>query len=177
LGKIKTFVLIVFYMKNEFLYNTPLGKLLLQSNDVEITSILFMDEKSGMQNLPTNIHNPIIENCIHQLQAYFDGNLKIFTIPTQQQGTEFQQTVWQALTTIPYGKTISYLQLSKQINNPKAIRAVGTTNGKNKLSIVVPCHRVIGSNGSLTGYSGGLWRKNWLLAHEAKYANGVATLF
>ena len=94
-----------------------------------------------------------------------------------QAGTSFQQTVWAALRHIPHGKTLSYLQLSKNIGNKKAIRAVGAANGKNNIVIIVPCHRVIGSNGTLVGYGGDLWRKQWLLAHEAKYCNGVQMLF
>lgn len=159
-----------------YLYNSPLGKLILQSNGVELTSALFFDELKSKPELTIQT-DEVLQQCIHQLQLYFEGKLKTFTVPIGQQGTAFQQTVWQALTNIPYGKTISYLQLSKQIHNPKAIRAVGTTNGKNQISILVPCHRVIGTNGSLTGYSGGLWRKKWLLAHEAKHAYGVTTLF
>lgn len=163
-------------MIHQQVYQSPLGHLLIQSNSKVITAVLFIeDELANKQELHQT--DAIIEICIQQLQAYFTGTLKIFTVPFLQEGTAFQQTVWQALTTIDYGKTLSYLQLSKQIKNPKAIRAVGTTNGKNQLSIIVPCHRVIGSNGSLTGYSGGLWRKNWLLAHEAKYEYGVTTLF
>lgn len=95
----------------------------------------------------------------------------------QQIGTAFQQKVWEELTHIPYGETLSYLELSRRIGDVKAIRAVGTANGRNNLSIVVPCHRVIGQNGQLTGYGGGLWRKDWLLKHEAKWAKGVLTLF
>ena len=108
---------------------------------------------------------------------YFSGHRSKFELPLQQQGTGFQQKVWSELQRINYGRTISYLELSKRIENIKAIRAVGTANGCNAISIIVPCHRVIGNNGDLTGYSGDLWRKKWLLDHEAKYANGVQTLF
>jgi methylated-DNA-[protein]-cysteine S-methyltransferase len=111
------------------------------------------------------------------LLRYFNGQLTKFDLPLQQEGTAFQQKVWSELQLINYGKTISYLELSKRIENVKAIRAVGTANGCNAISIIVPCHRVIGSNGDLTGYSGDLWRKKWLLDHEAKWANGVQTLF
>jgi methylated-DNA-[protein]-cysteine S-methyltransferase len=112
-----------------------------------------------------------------QLDEYFEGSRKDFDFPFRQKGTPFQLGVWDELLNIPYGKTISYLQLSQRLGNVKAIRAVGTANGRNNLPIVVPCHRVIGSNGSLTGYGGGLWRKQWLLEHENKYAHGVALLF
>ena len=121
--------------------------------------------------------HPLIQQCIDQLNEYFEGSRKTFNIPLQQEGTPFQQKVWAQLLNIGYGKTISYLTLSKQIGDTKAIRAVGTTNGKNQIAIIVPCHRVIGSDGSLTGYAGELWRKKWLLDHEGKFANGVQTLF
>ena len=143
-----------------------------------ITSLIFEKEKKVTP--PDGIiddENILIKNCKQQLTAYFNGTRREFDLPIQQNGTAFQQKIWTALQQIPYGKTISYLELSKRTGDIKAIRAVGTTNGKNQLSIVVPCHRVIGSNGDLTGYSGGLWRKKWLLEHEEKFAHGVQTLF
>lgn len=143
-----------------------------------ITSLIFEKEKKVTP--PDGIiddQNILIKNCKQQLTAYFNGTKREFDLPIQQNGTAFQQKIWAALQQIPYGKTISYLELSKRTGDIKAIRAVGTTNGKNQLSIVVPCHRVIGSNGDLTGYSGGLWRKKWLLEHEEKFAHGVQTLF
>lgn len=143
-----------------------------------ITSLIFEKEKKVTP--PDGIiddENILIKNCKQQLTAYFNGTKREFDLPIQQNGTAFQQKIWTALQQIPYGKTISYLELSKRTGDIKAIRAVGTTNGKNQLSIVVPCHRVIGSNGDLTGYSGGLWRKKWLLEHEEKFAHGVQTLF
>ena len=100
-----------------------------------------------------------------------------FSVPVAQTGSDFQQGVWAELLKIPFGETISYLELSKRIGDVKAIRAVGTTNGKNQIAIIVPCHRVIGSNGTLTGYAGGLWRKQWLLEHEMKIKHGVRMLF
>lgn len=113
-----------------------------------------------------------------QLDEYFEGKRLIFDFPFRQKGSDFQQDVWQNLCGIPYGKTISYAQLSKTMNNPLAIRAIASANGKNSLWIVVPCHRVIGSDGSLTGYAGGLWRKQWLLQHEARVQGvGQISLF
>ena len=103
-----------------------------------------------------------------QLQAYFAGELRDFELPLAAEGTPFQQRVWRALCDIPYGETISYGELARRIGQPTASRAVGLANGQNPISIVVPCHRVIGANGSLTGYGGGLARKRWLLAHESK---------
>jgi methylated-DNA-[protein]-cysteine S-methyltransferase len=110
---------------------------------------------------------PIMQESIAQLSAYLTKDLKKFDLPFRHYGTDFQLKVWEELYRIPWGQTISYLELSKRIGNPKAIRAVGTTNGSNRISIIVPCHRVIGSNGSLVGYGGDLWRKKWLLEHES----------
>ena len=108
----------------------------------------------------------IFNEVISQLQDYFDGKRKEFTFAINPIGSEFQKKVWQELLQIPFGKTCSYLDLSKKLGDVKAIRAVAAANGKNPLWIVIPCHRVIGSDGSLTGYAGGLWRKKWLLEHE-----------
>ena len=107
-----------------------------------------------------------MEDAIIQLQEYFEGKRKQFTIRLNPQGTNFQKKVWQKLLEIPFGTTISYQQLSNQLGDSKAIRAVANANSKNPLWIIIPCHRVIGSDGSLTGYAGGLWRKKWLLEHE-----------
>lgn len=120
---------------------------------------------------------PMIIHCIEQLIQYFQGERRIFEFPLHQEGTPFQQEVWSLLTAIPYGRTISYLQLATRTGDPKATRAVASANGKNNIAIVVPCHRVIGSNKELIGYGGGLWRKKWLLEHEMKIAYGVQTLF
>jgi methylated-DNA-[protein]-cysteine S-methyltransferase len=111
------------------------------------------------------------------LDEYFLGERKIFDFPIYQEGTDFQQKIWKELIQIPCGKTITYLQLAQPIGNVKAIRAATAPNGRNLLWITVSCHRVIGSNGSLTGYAGGLPMKKWLLEHENKYANGVSLLF
>ena len=107
-----------------------------------------------------------LKEAVQQLQEYFEGIRTEFTFKLNPKGTEFQQKVWKELLNIPFGKTTSYLELSKKLGDVKAIRAVASANGKNPLWIVVPCHRVIGSDGSLTGYAGGLWRKQWLLEHE-----------
>ncbi len=161
-----------------YTYHSPLGVLTIHADDVAVTAILFATKEhngSVVQNEATD--HPLIKECCKQLDEYFAGNRKSFDLPLQQTGTDFQQKVWEELTRIQYGKTISYMELSKRIGDTKAIRAVGTTNGKNKLAIIVPCHRVIGSNGSLTGYAGELWRKQWLLEHESKFGNGVQVLF
>ncbi len=163
-------------------YRSPVGILEIRADENAITAIHFVnvqkrvavDESMIRLEAPGSV---VIMNCISQLEDYFIGKRKTFDIPLKQSGTDFQQSVWQKLLSIPYGNTISYLELSKRIGNTKAIRAVGTANGSNNIAIIVPCHRVIGSNGDLIGYAGDLWRKKWLLEHEGKFANGVQTLF
>jgi methylated-DNA-[protein]-cysteine S-methyltransferase len=145
-------------------YQTPLGIAKITEEDEFITSVSILDDKFEI----TQVQTPGLQKAIKQLDEYFAGERKIFELPLRQQGTEFQQQVWEQLLQIEYGATISYLQQSKLMNNPLGIRAIASANGKNNLWIIVPCHRVIGSNGSLTGYAGGLWRKKWLLDHEAK---------
>ncbi|RYY40760.1 MAG: methylated-DNA--[protein]-cysteine S-methyltransferase [Chitinophagaceae bacterium] len=153
--------------------STPIGFLHISSEDGKISVIHFSDEPlEGRYDKA-----PELEACMRQLEEYFAGSRTVFDFPMQQNGTEFQQRVWQGLLAIPFGRTQSYMELSKRLGDVKAIRAVGTANGRNNLAIVVPCHRVIGSDRSLTGYAGGLHRKQWLLAHEAKFARGVQTLF
>jgi methylated-DNA-[protein]-cysteine S-methyltransferase len=142
--------------------NSPLGitKIEGDGNGISIISVLSEGEISA--KIPK-----ILQEAVTQLQDYFEGNRTEFTFKLNPKGTEFQQKVWQELCNIPFGKTTSYLDLSKKLGDVKAIRAVASANGKNPLWIVVPCHRVIGSDGSLTGYAGGLWRKQWLLDHES----------
>lgn len=161
-------------MQQEFFLNTPLGTMLMKFDETSINELSFVD-KDGMSTADINsisILNPVAEKCINQLEEYFYGKRETFDLPLSQPGTDFQQSVWNQLQKINYGKTISYLTLSKQLGNVKAIRAVGTANGKNQIAIIVPCHRVIGSDGTLVGYAGELWRKKWLLQHEAKMING-----
>ncbi|MCL6274387.1 methylated-DNA--[protein]-cysteine S-methyltransferase [Muricauda sp. 2012CJ35-5] len=117
-------------------------------------------------DVPIGIIPEVLEDAIYQFREYFEGTRKSFNLKLNPEGTDFQKKVWDLLQEIPYGKTISYLELSKRLGDPKAIRAVAAANGKNPLWIVIPCHRVIGSNGDLTGYAGGLHRKKWLLEHE-----------
>ena len=163
-------------------YKSPLGVLEIKSNGNAISDVLFINSWKGAKINEADIEfvkpkSTILKSCIKQLDEYFAGTITDFNINILQIGTEFQQTVWTELCNIPYGRTISYLELSKRIGNVKAIRAVGTANGNNSVSIIVPCHRVIGSKGDLIGYGGDLWRKKWLLEHEGKIANGVQTLF
>ena len=126
----------------------------------------------GVEQLPA-----LAIQAIEQLIQYFQGQRRTFDLPINQHGTDFQQKVWHELVNIPYGKTISYLELSRRLGDPKVIRAAASANGKNNICIIVPCHRVIGSNRELVGYAGGLGRKKWLLQLENKIANGVQTLF
>lgn len=155
---------------------SPVGKINIHATDEAIHAVQFVKTDTDAA-LSTESPHPLIQQCILQLQEYFEGKRKTFDLPLQQKGSAFQQNVWAQLLNISYGKTISYLELSKRVGDVKAIRAVGTANGKNQLAIIIPCHRVIGSDGSLTGYAGELWRKKWLLEHEGKFANGVQTLF
>jgi len=163
-------------------FQSPIGIIEIKASDENIISVHFTptlkNQTPGTENLEIEkATHPLLVKCEKQLTEYFEGKRTIFQLPLHQEGTDFQQQVWGELLHIPFGRTINYLELSKRINNVKAIRAVGTTNGSNSIAIIVPCHRVIGSNGELTGYSGELWRKKWLLDHEQKYAHGVQTLF
>jgi methylated-DNA-[protein]-cysteine S-methyltransferase len=148
-------------------FDSPIGKILLVGTSRALTHIHFVDGRHPMK-LETDwqMDNEIFKAAIEQLQAYFDGKLKTFDLPLQLEGTDFQLEVWNALKEIPYGKTVSYGDIARRIGRPKAVRAVGAANGQNPISIIVPCHRVIGSNGSLTGYGGGLKNKEALLALE-----------
>ena len=145
--------------------NSPLGftKIVGDLDGISSISVLNTEEKV------TAIIPIELEDCVIQLNEYFEGTRKQFDLKLNPHGTDFQKMVWDALLTIPYNITVSYLQLSKQLGDVKAIRAVANANGKNPLWIVIPCHRVIGSDGSLTGYAGGLHRKQWLLEHESPY--------
>lgn len=141
---------------------TPLGIAEISGDVDGITSISILDiEKEISTEIPQELQLPVIE-----INEYFDSKRTDFTFKLNPIGTEFQQKVWQELSQIPFGKTVSYMDLAKKVGDIKAIRAVASANGKNPLWIVIPCHRVIGSDGSLTGYAGGLWRKKWLLEHE-----------
>jgi methylated-DNA-[protein]-cysteine S-methyltransferase len=162
------------------LYHSPVGTIKIKISDGFVSELLYVNDEpitsAGAIKL-TATDQRILKGCITQFDEYFSGKRKIFALPFKQDGTVFQQRVWNELTRIPYGKTISYLQLAQQLGDIKSIRAAASANGRNKLNIIVPCHRVIGSDGSLVGYGGGLPRKKWLLDHENKYANGVSLLF
>lgn len=146
-------------------YESPIGFIEIISTNEAVSSILFSD-KDTKENFLQVETPPVLRECYTQLDEYFKGDRRDFSFSYQFEGTDFQKTVWEALLEIPYGETGTYKDIAVSMGNEKAIRAVGSANGKNKLSIVIPCHRVIGSNGKLTGYAGGLWRKEWLLKHE-----------
>ena len=155
-------------------YDTPIGTLAISASSKGISSLQFTESPS-FEIQPT--HDRLLE-CIEQLDEYFEGKRTTFSIFLDIQGTAFQQRVWNALKEIPLGTTISYLQLAKNIQSPDAVRAVGGACGKNKHWLLLPCHRVIGSNGQLTGYAGGLKRKRWLIQHEWGILHGKqAVLF
>ncbi len=140
---------------------TPLGIAKIVGDEIGISEISAFDQGEVSEIIPVEL-----QDCVQQLQDYFDGKRNNFDFKLNPKGSDFQQKVWQELLNIPFGKTINYMDLAKKLGDPKVIRAAASANGKNPLWIVVPCHRVIGSDGSLTGYAGGLWRKKWLLEHE-----------
>ena len=149
---------------------TPLGVAKIAGDENGIAVISILEEGEITTTIPA-----VLQEAVQQIEDYFQGSRNNFDFKLNPQGTEFQQRVWKELLTIPFGKTMSYLDLSKKLGDVKAIRAVASANGKNPLWIVVPCHRVIGTDGSLTGYAGGLWRKKWLLEHESP--SGQQSLF
>jgi len=143
-------------------YNTPIGTAKITGNKQGIQSISVLDNAiKNSSEIPESL-----KKCVTQLDEYFKGERKTFDLKLNLQGTAFQKKVWQELLNIPFHKTRTYLEQSKALGDVKAIRAVASANGKNPIWIVIPCHRVIGSDGSLTGYAGGIWRKKWLLQHE-----------
>lgn len=150
-------------MTNETAFlETPIGTAKIVGNENGIQSVTFLDEK-----MPTSIKiAACLQACVSQLTEYFEGKRTDFELTINPKATAFQIKVWKSLLQIPYGKTTSYLEQSTLLGDPKAIRAVASANGKNPILIIIPCHRVIGADGSFTGFSAGLWRKKWLLAHE-----------
>ena len=142
--------------------NSPLGFVLIEGNEDGISKISVTSDETILSKSIPELFNAVVV----QLKEYFEGNRTDFQFKINPNGTDFQKKVWEELLNIPFGKTASYQEVTNNLGDPKAIRAVANANGKNPLWIVVPCHRVIGSDGSLTGYAGGLWRKKWLLEHE-----------
>lgn len=153
-------------------YQSPLGFLILKSDGLAVTEISFSESELQEQN-----DCAVLLQCKLQLDDYFSGKSFGFDMPLNAEGTEFQKKVWTELLKIPYGETITYLDLAVRLGDSKAVRAVGTANGRNPLAIVIPCHRVIGAGNKLTGYAGGIWRKKVLLELEMKYNPSKQTLF
>ncbi|MFY7671233.1 methylated-DNA--[protein]-cysteine S-methyltransferase [Tenacibaculum sp. MEBiC06402] len=145
-------------------YSSPIGTIEVKGNEKEIHSIYFINDDFSTS---LEVTSGELKKCIQQLDEYFKGKRKEFALTLRPKGTAFQGKVWTELLKVPFGKTRSYLEQSKKLGDVKAIRAVASANGKNPISIIIPCHRIIGSDGSLTGYAGGVWRKKWLLEHES----------
>lgn len=163
---------------NSIYLESPVGMIRISGSDVAIHEVHFLKEApdAAVTNNPGTAPDLIME-CRNQLIGYFNGSRRVFDINISQPGTPFQNKVWNKLSGIRYGDTISYLTLAKQLGDQKVIRAAASANGRNNIAIIVPCHRVIGSSGDLVGFAGGLWRKKWLLDHELKFARGVQELF
>ena len=152
---------------------SPVGPIEISGDEDFVSEIKFVaTAQTDTKDIPR-----AIRDCKQQLIEYFDGKRQTFDLKLSQSGTDFQQRVWRQLVEIPFGKTTSYMTLSKQLGDVKAIRAVGAANGKNNIAIIVPCHRVIGSNGTLVGYAGGLDKKKWLLEFEAQQSGQQQLMF
>ena len=152
-------------------YSSPIGLIEVTGNEDGIATLYFVEEK---KTTSTKVHASLKE-CMLQLEEYFNGIRKDFGLKLNPEGTEFQKKVWDTLLTVSFGKTTTYLDISKKIGDANATRAVGNANGSNPISIIIPCHRIIGVNGKLVGYGGGLWRKEWLLNHEGSIVFGKQT--
>lgn len=147
---------------SKFNFSTPLGIAVVEGSKNGISRIFFSDDATiSSEKVPEEL-----QQAVTQLKEYFSGKRSNFQLKLNPAGTKFQQKVWKLLQEIPFGETVSYIEIANRLGDPKSIRAAASANGRNPLWIVVPCHRVIGSDGSLTGYAGGLWRKKWLLEHE-----------
>ena len=158
-------------------FESPLGLVRVTGDEQGVSGIACHDRSVDEDQANSYLPRPV-DQAVTQLKAYFAGERPAFDFPLNPVGTTFQQVVWRSLLEVPFGTTLSYLDLSRRIGDEKAIRAVAAANGRNPLWIVVPCHRIIGSDGSLTGYAGGLWRKKWLLEHEGAFArSGQLSLF
>jgi len=157
---------------------SPVGPLTIVASDQGVRAVLWPDDTGWVAVGPViddNAH-PVLTAAVEQLEEYFDGAREQFDLPLDPVGTPFQQQAWAALRTIPYGETVSYGEQAARLGDRNKARAVGAANGKNPISIIVPCHRVVGSTGSLTGFAGGLDRKSWLLSHERRHAGQTLPL-
>lgn len=158
---------------------SPVGTLHLAASDCALLAVVWRRSSTPQLPFDTAIEQPehaVLRVAVHQLNEYFSGGRRTFDLPLEFRGTDFQRHAWAALLTIPYGETRSYLDMARALGNPAAVRAVGAANGRNPISIVAPCHRVIGSSGDLTGFGGGLEAKAWLLAHESPQRDLLATI-
>ena len=142
-------------------FKSPIGLVEIGGTASEVTSLNFVESRRQKAE-----SCPFLDRAAKQIAEYFEGKRRVFDVPISYQGTNFQERVWGRLLRVPFGKTASYQDIARGVGNPLAVRAVGAANGKNPISLIVPCHRIIGSNGRLVGYGGGLWRKEWLLKHE-----------
>lgn len=148
-------------------YQSPLGWIEVGGNSRAIQSLNFAEEqREGFSS------NLMVEKAVRQIREYFEGKRREFDVVIDPQGTPFQKAVWRQLLKVPYGRTASYGDIARSVGNPRAVRAVGGANGRNPIAIIVPCHRIIGSDGSMTGYGSGIWRKEWLLDHEGRTSQG-----
>jgi methylated-DNA-[protein]-cysteine S-methyltransferase len=147
--------------------DSPIGYLEIRADDEGLKAVKFLDA-DDIVFPDKNPNHPTLKAAVKQLKEYFTGERKVFDLPLAPVGTEFQQKVWMELANIPWGATTSYLKMAEQLGSKLTIRAVAGANGKNPIAVIIPCHRVIGVDGKLTGYAGGLWRKQWLLEHEGK---------
>jgi methylated-DNA-[protein]-cysteine S-methyltransferase len=160
------------------IYHSPIGQISITAEDNCIVELVFIDDMTSNNVFENDEELPaVIHQCVDELIEYFAGTRRAFTVPINQPGTDFQQKVWKELYEIPFGKTMSYADLAKKLGDPKVIRAAASANGKNKIALIVPCHRIIGTDQSLVGYAWGKARKRWLLQHEFRLALGVQTLF
>ncbi|VAW26415.1 Methylated-DNA--protein-cysteine methyltransferase [hydrothermal vent metagenome] len=153
--------------------DSPLGNILLEADFKGITIAQF----SWLENVPTESTNTILNQCAQEFHEYFEDKRMFFTVPLSLHGTDFQTRVWEELQNIPYGTTTTYLKMARKLGDEKVIRAAASANGKNPIAIIVPCHRVIGTNGDLVGYAGGLDKKKWLLEHEGALNRDQLGLF
>lgn len=145
-------------------FESPIGRIKVTANESFVTKVEFVNITIGSRS------SSLIEKTKKELLLYFNGRLRSFSVPILLEGSDFQKEVWEQLRQIKFGELVSYKDIAERINNPKASRSVGNANNKNKISIIVPCHRIIGSDGGLKGYAAGLWRKKWLIQHEKTYS-------
>jgi methylated-DNA-[protein]-cysteine S-methyltransferase len=159
------------------IYHSPIGVIKIVASELCIEELVFV-ETDKISTIQLSENSPdVIQQCIDELLEYFAGNRRNFSVAINQEGTEFQQRVWKELYEVPFGKNLSYGELAKKMGDPTAVRAAAAANGKNKIAVIVPCHRIVGADRSLVGYAWGKARKKWLLQHEFRLALGVQTLF